>query len=192
MLELSTGQEKNKQRGNNFSCILRFLHVFGTTLISKMSSNVVRVGIGCLVIDPKTKKFLIGKRKGSHESGTYQLPGGHLEVGETWSQCAARELKEETGIDCVKWELTYITNDVMQADKHYITLFMRGEVGNMECVEPKLMEPDKCEGWYWVDFDSGWDEMKPMFSPLQKLHEAYQTYKWNPFGSTNIIDMCTE
>ena len=160
-----------------------------------MNSSVVRVGIGCLVIDPKKKKFLIGKRKGSHGSGTFALPGGHLEVGETWTQCATRELKEETGLDCVKkWELTYITNNVMTADnKHDITLFMRGEVESIDCdIDPKLMEPEKCEGWYWIDFDSEWDEMKPMFAPLKKLHEAYSTFKWNPFGSTNIISLYAE
>ena len=66
------------------------------------------------------------------------------------------------------------------------------EIESIEDIEPKLMEPDKCEGWYWIDFDSGWDEMKPMFSPLRKLHEAYQTFKWNPFGTSNTINLYTE
>ena len=154
-----------------------------------MDSNVVRIGIGCLVIDPKSNKFLIGKRKGSHGSGTFALPGGYLEVGESWEECASRELKEETGLDAVtKWHLTYITNNVMiNENKHTITLFMRGEVEGD--TETKLMEPNKCEGWMWVDFDSEWDEKKPMFLPLQMLHEAYQTFKWNPFGASSIINL---
>lgn len=32
-------------------------------------------------------------------SGTYQFPGGHLEKGETLSECLIREVKEETGIE---------------------------------------------------------------------------------------------
>ena len=51
------------------------------------------------------------------------------------------------------------------------------------------MEPNKCEGWTWIDFDGEWDEKRPQFLPLQMLHEAYQTYKWNPFGAASKINL---
>jgi 8-oxo-dGTP diphosphatase len=57
---------------------------------------VVRVGIGVFVW--KDGKFLMGKRLGSHGSGTWSIPGGHLEFDETWQQCAVREVLEETGL----------------------------------------------------------------------------------------------
>lgn len=41
-----------------------------------------RIGIGVIILN-KDGKILVGKRKGSHAQ-FYSIPGGHLEVGETF------------------------------------------------------------------------------------------------------------
>ena len=119
----------------------------------------VRVGVGVFLLDPSSQatpqnpRFLIGRRKGSHGAGTYALPGGHLEFGETPETCATREMLEETGIRISNVRFLTATNDPMLAEnKHYVTLFMVC-VREDEGEEPRVLEPDKCEGWEWVDWE---------------------------------------
>jgi 8-oxo-dGTP diphosphatase len=61
-----------------------------------MTDQQPRVGIGVIVM--KAGKVLLGKRMGSHGAGEYAWPGGHLEYMESFAECAAREVMEETGM----------------------------------------------------------------------------------------------
>ncbi|KAK1380955.1 Geranyl diphosphate phosphohydrolase [Heracleum sosnowskyi] len=69
------------------------------------------VGIAVFVI--KGKKVLIGRRLSSVGHNTYCVPGGHLEFGESFEQCAVREVKEETGLDVEKIEFLETRNSVL-------------------------------------------------------------------------------
>jgi ADP-ribose pyrophosphatase YjhB (NUDIX family) len=61
--------------------------------------------------------------------GTIQLPGGHLEYGEDFTTCAARETLEETGLEVKPVKVVAVTNDVFEEEeKHYITLFVYCEM----------------------------------------------------------------
>ena len=61
--------------------------------------------------------------------GTYALPGGHLDFGESFEQCAAREVKEETGLNVQDVRFLTATNTVFgDAGKHYVTIFMTAMV----------------------------------------------------------------
>ena len=53
--------------------------------------QLIKVGIGILV--RKNNQVLIGKRKGSYGNGEYAFPGGHLEFGESFTECAIRECR---------------------------------------------------------------------------------------------------
>uniref|UniRef100_A0A7R9VTY5 Nudix hydrolase domain-containing protein n=1 Tax=Chlamydomonas euryale TaxID=1486919 RepID=A0A7R9VTY5_9CHLO len=128
------------------------------------------VGVGVLLWRRNSGTLLVGKRLGSHGAGTYALPGGHLEYGESFEECAAREVAEETGIALALDSLTlaYTTSTVFpEVQRHYVTVFMQATVD--EAAEARTMEPHKCEGWSWVP----WGGIpQPVFPALASLMSA--------------------
>jgi 8-oxo-dGTP diphosphatase len=164
-----------------------------TATTTANNNTVVRVGVGVLVQDPDDPhKVFCGIRKGSHGAGTLALPGGHLEMYESWEQCALREVFEETNLelDETTLQLAHVTNDPMpQESRHYVTIFL---MGKCKCAaaaadpsslppqqqqhhqRPITMEPDKCEGWYSYSWKELQDKLEEglLFGPLQRLVQA--------------------
>ncbi|KAH6991270.1 NUDIX hydrolase domain-like protein [Ilyonectria sp. MPI-CAGE-AT-0026] len=121
-----------------------------------------RVGVAAIVYG-QDGKFVAGKRMGSHGAGTWQLPGGHLEHGESVFFCAEREVLEETGLTVRGVKIVSVTNDVFEdVGKHYVTLFVRCEMVD-QAAEPQVLEPNKCEGWYWKT----WEDLKQLLTQPQ-------------------------
>ena len=78
------------------------------------------------------------------QDGNYSLPAGHLDPNETIEQALFREGEEEVG-------LTLKTEDVklvhtMHRMSQYIDFFFVSEYAG---VEPKNMEPEKCNELKW-------------------------------------------
>ncbi|KAK7897754.1 hypothetical protein LTR67_004384 [Exophiala xenobiotica] len=105
---------------------------------SLLASAVPRIGVAVFIVhpsptpsDPSGWKLLLDQRLGSHGSGTWALPGGHLEMGEEFEDCAAREILEETGLVVEKVAFLTATNDVLHqrdSGKHYVTIWMSARV----------------------------------------------------------------
>jgi 8-oxo-dGTP diphosphatase len=136
-------------------------------------SDRPKVGVGVIVI--KDGKVLFGKRKNAHGEGSWSYPGGHLEYGESWEECARREVKEETGIEIKNIRFGTVTNDIFKNEqKHYITICMLADYSSGEL---KIMEPEKCEKWDWFE----WDKLpQPLFLPTINQLKA----NFNPFNLT--------
>ena len=123
-----------------------------------MSSRYVRVGVGVFVW--RDGKFIMGQRLGSHGANTWSVPGGHLEFGESWEDCAMREVQEETGMSVKNVRLLTVTNDLFLDDnKHYITLWVECDWAQGE---PTITEPDKWINQDWRNFQT---LPKPLFEP---------------------------
>jgi 8-oxo-dGTP diphosphatase len=147
------------------------------------SKKVPRIGVGVIIV--KDNKILMGKRKNSHGEGTWSLPGGHLEFGETPQECAIRETKEETDLDIENVQAGPYTNDVFENEgKHYITLFM---IAKHKTGQPKNMEPDKCESWQWFDIDKLPDNLFLPLKNLIKLHKLEDLFACCNFIFINQI-----
>ena len=119
--------------------------------------------VGTAMIITKANKVLLMKRKGPHGTGTWSTPGGHLDFGEILEDCAAREAKEEVGVDMVDIRFRAVTNDIFEeTGKHYVTIWLEGiPVG-----EPFIAAQGEVEEIGWFD----WNALpQPLFLPLENL-----------------------
>ncbi|MFA7286568.1 MAG: NUDIX domain-containing protein [Patescibacteria group bacterium] len=108
-----------------------------------------KVGLGIIIVNSEGR-ILIGKRIGSHAQ-KYSIPGGHLEMGETFEEGAIREVKEETNLNIVEPKVIAITNNLetfKEEGEHYISVILLARKYTGELIN---MEPDKCEELIWVD-----------------------------------------
>ncbi len=123
------------------------------------------IQIGCNTLIFKDKKLLLGKRKNCTGEGTWGLPGGHLEVGETLEDAAIREAKEELGIEIKKLKFISVTDGANFKD-HYIQVNFLVEKYSGKI---KVMEPEKCQAWEFFSLTS----LPEVFFSHKNIIEAY-------------------
>lgn len=137
------------------------------------------VGVGVLVTDSSHPDcVLVGKRRSEMGKGTYQLPGGHLEFGESWEECACREVLEEAGVRLINVRFAAVVNSIrLEEQYHYVTIIMQGELNNTFHAEPTNLEPEKNEGWSWTQWDQ-FPRVEQLFLPLACLRQQdYQPFR---------------
>ncbi|CAK9155787.1 unnamed protein product, partial [Ilex paraguariensis] len=87
---------------------------------------------------------------------------------ESFEECAARELMEETGLAIENIEFLTATNNVFSdAGKpvHLVVVFMRAVLADPDQL-PQNLEPDKCYGWDWYN----WNNLpEPLIQPIESV-----------------------
>ncbi|BBN14551.1 8-oxo-dGTP diphosphatase [Marchantia polymorpha subsp. ruderalis] len=138
------------------------------------SDPIPKVGVAVLIC--RDLNVLCGRRKSKVGYDSWALPGGHLEFGETFEECACREVEEETGLLIQNVRLGTVTNSVLLDDlrpAHYVTVYVKAELVDPRA-QPRTLEPDRCDGWHWIEWPNVPD---PIFKPLEELIAM----KYDPF-----------
>lgn len=95
----------------------------------------------CTVTDQRTREtcHISATVLVQRHTGTYALPGGHLEFQESFEECSARELQEETGLQIHTRDFHFLTctNNILVKDggKHYVTVFMVARIPDGQTAE---------------------------------------------------------
>ena len=132
-----------------------------------MSELIPRVVVSVMVM--KEGKVLMNFRKGGFASEMFGLPGGKLDNGETFQQCAERETMEESGVVIGPGRFLCVLNNHAHTPMHFINF---GFIADWVSGEPQVLEPEKCASWGWYDLDH---LPEPMTEVNHAVLQAYRT-----------------
>ncbi len=119
----------------------------------KQGIDYVGVSVGAMIFNDKDELFLSKRSQNAkNERGTWECPGGSIELGETLEEAIKREIQEEYGVEIELLEQFPAANHIIPAEHQYwvaTTFIARLKPGQT----PKIMEPEKCDaiGWFGID-----------------------------------------
>lgn len=120
----------------------------------KPGIDYIGVSVGALIINERGEIFLTKRgAKATNEQGTWEIPGGKVQFGETLEAAAQREMKEEYGVDLIlTYQFPAQDHLIPHEKQHWVpTSFIANIKGSQE---PKILEPEKCEAIGWFGLNS--------------------------------------
>lgn len=80
-----------------------------------------------IVVNQEKEILLVKHRKGPRQY--WVLPGGRLEYGETFHECAVREMREETGLDVEVDEFVFLSEAIApDRSRHIVNIYLTAHV----------------------------------------------------------------
>ena len=140
--------------------------------------NTIGAGCGVMIFNNKNQ-LLLGLKNTDraladselHEEGTWCMPGGMIEYGESFEEAGAREVKEETGLDVSDLEVICVQTDKNE-HAHFISVGMIAR--NVKGI-PQVCEPDVLIRWEWFDLDKLPDNI---FTPSKRTIDCFLNRKF--------------
>ncbi len=92
----------------------------------KKKKNIPTTRVSVIIVEDE-KILLVKHRKGN--SLYWVLPGGRLEYGETFIDCAVRELQEETGLNVQAEEFLFLSEAIApDLSRHIVNVYLKAKV----------------------------------------------------------------
>jgi 8-oxo-dGTP diphosphatase len=126
----------------------------------------------------KEDSILLSRRyQTGYMDGHYSVPAGHLDGGETVTQAAVREAREETGILLDPQDITFACVLHRREDEERVDFFVRVAKWSRE---PVNAEPHKCDDLRWFELEHLPENLIPYVR--QGLQNALQGIPFSEFG----------
>ena len=113
-------------------------------------SCIPRVGVGVLLVD-ELNRVLLTLRNRPPEAGCWSIVGGKLDFLETLEECAAREAREEVGVEVSIQSLLCVTDHCLpQENQHWVPPRISRKYGPARHSTVSRRRPLTSSGSNWI------------------------------------------